>query len=793
MKICSVCRRCYDDASALCRDESHPDLTLLRDGDRQLVEGYRLDSLLSTEPQGHTFRAHQTASDKECRIRIVTPSADARDAFLREAKLAAGFYHPNVADIYEVGTLDDGDVFVVSEFTEARTARDLLVDMGPPELLTSVAIIRQVAEALHAMHLAGLNHGAVSPDNILLSRSADGTVLARIQNPDLGAVVRHSILSNKFVVDAYLDLLRYCSPEQFSDTSTDPRSDVYALGIVFYELLAGVPPFVASSATGLIHKHRNEVAAELKIDNFELRMLVTHSLTEALQKPQRLRQATANVLARQLRHIEQLATHSSTPPPASASAATPSRPRKAMPAAVVVAPPREVEIPATPTPVAVHTVVEAGLVTESPDPVSTVTPMEEVALPVDMAPAAPTPAVSEAAVEQDIQPPKRSRLKVLKKKLHAMSSVIASKIVAEAAPTQLALADDAGPSVERPNKPAPRKIEWTTPEDDIPTIAEAAAALADAPNQVTSALAASEIKVAEVIEPAPPPIPVPEVIAEPTAPPVIRAAEPAPAREKVEVAAATPVQPAKPKPVIRLKGKKPVTAGKPVAREAVASLPIVIQPSPDEITLVRPVRRNRIRIDLDRAPARRPKQRRPVPQAEFYPTLIGKRAVPTPVAPPKGDAMFASYYDEAASGRSIPYRSLSAAGGVIVLAALFLFANDTVSKFFQSAVSGDSVTAKATSSEQTLPATTEDTKPAPAKPVAGTRADGSRTAPKPMAEKVSPVARKETSKPERNNASDNAKTKTRTEAVKRTAEKAPSTAKKTEAGTRPRVVRESRQ
>ncbi len=292
MKICAVCRRCYDDATDRCRDDDHPQLTLLREGDLSLIEGYRLESLLETEPAGHAFRARQIASGKECRIRLLSLSVGESEKFVNEARTAMGLYHPNVADIYDAGTVDGGDVFVVSELSTDRTARDLLTDVGPPELLTSIAIVRQVAEALHAMHRAGLRHGGIAPENILLSRSNHG-VTARIQNPDLAAATRHAVLSNKFLIDSYLNLLRYYSPEECSGENGDVTSDVYSLGIVFYELLTGKPPFRATKAVGLMEQHRNQTARAVEVDRYELRMLVTHAVGEALQKRPYARQSTA--------------------------------------------------------------------------------------------------------------------------------------------------------------------------------------------------------------------------------------------------------------------------------------------------------------------------------------------------------------------------------------------------------------------------------------------------------------------------------------------------------------------
>src|SRR5204862_1114176 len=166
-------------------------------------------------------------------------------------------------------------------------------------------------------------HRAVRPENIILTTDAEQRLLVRIKNLDLGGAVQHSITPNQFLIDTATDAIRYFAPEQCVGDDATVQSDVYGLGIVFYEMLAGSPPFDAESAVGLIQQHRQQWPADVEINSFDLRMLITHSLSTALQKEPDKRQTSANAFARQLRHIEQLATHSPTPPPAVNTAAHP--------------------------------------------------------------------------------------------------------------------------------------------------------------------------------------------------------------------------------------------------------------------------------------------------------------------------------------------------------------------------------------------------------------------------------------------------------------------------------------
>ena len=405
MRVCSVCNRCFDDSTVSCIDEDHPDLAETRSGSPAMIAGYRLQSLLSSGSNTDVYGALHEASGRSCFIRIVTEGEEERERFLLEAKLAAGTFHPSVTDVYEAGSLDDCAVFAVMEDTEDQTLDEFL-KTGTPSLLTTIQMIRQIAEALDSLHTSGLIHRALRPENILVSTDLEGGLLVRLQGLDLGGVVEHSIVSNRFLIDSALDAITYFAPEQLSGDGSSVQTDIYSLGIVFYEMLAGVPPFVAPNAAGLIEKHRHERPPELKIANFDLRMLITHALTESLQKPIRLRQASALTFARQLRHIEQLATHVSTPPPA-------------------------VAVP--------HPQVR-------PEPVATIvyTEVEPVTDPVSIVPS-PLPAAAEVLhFEPAVEPPQNL----------FFLSVEEDEVFAHVPETPV----------------VPRKIEWEQPEDDVPSV-----------------------------------------------------------------------------------------------------------------------------------------------------------------------------------------------------------------------------------------------------------------------------------------------------------------------------------
>ena len=359
MKVCSVCRRCYEDSALSCTEDNHDILSEARAGGCEIIPNYRLDRLQESDATGETFRAVNTILNKPYLIKIIAAKAfddAAKKLFLTETQALAAIIHPNVARVFESGALADGSLYAVTEYFTAQTLRECFENVGKPSEVTALTILRQAAEGLEALHAAGVIHRNIKPENIILTSDAENQFLIKLQNMDFGALRQRQVNQNG---DLYLADLRYFSPEQCAAQDVGEQADIYALGVVLYEALAGKVPFDAAYADALIIKQTRENPPEVKINSFDLRMLLTHTLTDALQKTTRARLKTANALTRRLRHIEQLATHSSTPPPAMAYPAAMNK------TAVAFTPPAKVEAPVESVP-AIETPVQDVSASEAP-------------------------------------------------------------------------------------------------------------------------------------------------------------------------------------------------------------------------------------------------------------------------------------------------------------------------------------------------------------------------------------------------------------------------------------------
>ena len=375
MKVCSVCQRCYDDSVLSCTEENHEFLVEVRAGDCEIVQNYRLETLHEATPAGEIYRAVNTILKKPYFIKIVPREAfdeAGRRQFLNEAQALASIIHPNLVRVFESGTLADGSLYVVTEYFSAQNLRECLENVGSPSEVTALTITRQAAEALEALHSVDVLHRSVRPENVILTSDAENRFLIKLQNIDFGSIHQKYVIGN---AEQNIGDLRYFSPEQCTMGEVDAQTDVYSLGVVLYETLAGHVPFDSPYADALIKKQISEPPPEIKIKSFDIRMLLTHTLTDALQKQSRTRLKSANAFARRIRHIEQLATHSSTPPPAVAYPASMNK------SEVVFAPPAKVEKIRLPIPKKAEQPIPAKIETKIENPVIAETIVENPAPP----------------------------------------------------------------------------------------------------------------------------------------------------------------------------------------------------------------------------------------------------------------------------------------------------------------------------------------------------------------------------------------------------------------------------
>jgi eukaryotic-like serine/threonine-protein kinase len=284
----------------------------------QVIEGrYQIVGVLGQATLGTLYLAHHVHTRKSLALKLLDPAlaalGDAAPRFEREAVATARINHPNVVAASDYGRLPDGVLYLVLEHVKGPSLREALAS-GPFTIERALSITEQLLQGLAAAHALGVVHRGVKPENVRLIQRA-GAELAKLQ--DFGL----SILA---VDDCHEDALtrlgttpgtpEYMAPEQATGHWVDARSDLYAVGIVLYELIAGRVPFAAADAVRLLGMHLNDPVPPLPA---QVPDSVALLVTDLLEKdPDRRIQSAAECLAR----IESL--KSELTPPAPASAAT---------------------------------------------------------------------------------------------------------------------------------------------------------------------------------------------------------------------------------------------------------------------------------------------------------------------------------------------------------------------------------------------------------------------------------------------------------------------------------------
>jgi len=231
--------------------------------ERALTANYELDRELGRGGMGIVYRAKDRRLKRMVAIKVLPPElgfrGEIKSRFLREAETAAQLSHPDIVPIYSVDERE-GLVFFVMACVDGDTLAKRLVEHGPLPVDDARRILREVADALAYAHARGVIHRDIKPDNILLGE--DGR--AMVTDFGIARAIQEGADSRLTATGVAIGTPAYMSPEQAAgDREIDGRSDLYSLGIVAYQMLAGQLPFQASSTAAMLMKHISERPAPL--------------------------------------------------------------------------------------------------------------------------------------------------------------------------------------------------------------------------------------------------------------------------------------------------------------------------------------------------------------------------------------------------------------------------------------------------------------------------------------------------------------------------------------------------
>lgn len=211
---------------------------------------YRIEALLGTGAMGEVYRAHDPAIDRLVAIKVVRPELVAGsggeqllERFRREARAAGRRFHPNIVAIWDFGD-DNGTPFLVMELVEGQSLDQLIKSSGMLPSVRSVSIITQVLSALGFAHANGIVHRDIKPSNVMVLPGD------QVKVADFG--IARLDASEFTIVGDLLGTPAYMAPEQLSGGPIDHRTDLFAAGVILFEMLTGVKPFRGKSITEII-------------------------------------------------------------------------------------------------------------------------------------------------------------------------------------------------------------------------------------------------------------------------------------------------------------------------------------------------------------------------------------------------------------------------------------------------------------------------------------------------------------------------------------------------------------
>ena len=254
-RICPACQQSFDTGQFCPEDGAR--LLVAAQGraarSGQIIDGkFTVLGMLGEGGRGQVYRAQQHSMDREVALKLLHKSAsDSPDAvrrFLREAKNASKLNHPNIITLFDFGQTPEGQLYLVMEVLEGKTLSQLMFTDRHFTAQRTINILCQICDALQHAHSMGVIHRDIKPDNVFVLKGA-GQAGEFVKVVDFGIAKFQELEENETVTKAGIicGTPAYMSPEQITGKKLDGRSDLYAVGIVLYEMLCGELPFVEDS------------------------------------------------------------------------------------------------------------------------------------------------------------------------------------------------------------------------------------------------------------------------------------------------------------------------------------------------------------------------------------------------------------------------------------------------------------------------------------------------------------------------------------------------------------------
>jgi serine/threonine protein kinase len=267
MKYCPSCGARYEEAAKFCQHDGSQLRQAAGDEPEEedpyvgqvLLGQFEVEAVIGEGGMGRVYRARQHGFDRPVAIKILhadlVTNTEMVKRFNREAKIISRLDHPGIIHVYLFGELPDHNLYLAMEYVDGESLTVLIAD-GPVPVDKAVHIAQQILGALTEAHRKGVVHRDLKPDNIMLVERPDDPLSVKVLDFGIAKFLgSRTMLTQQGLV---FGSARYISPEAAAGETVDERADLYAVGVILYQMLAGRPPFDDSSAVALLMRHVND-------------------------------------------------------------------------------------------------------------------------------------------------------------------------------------------------------------------------------------------------------------------------------------------------------------------------------------------------------------------------------------------------------------------------------------------------------------------------------------------------------------------------------------------------------
>ncbi len=314
IKKCNSCGNTFPSNLSFCLNDGSP-LVQLETLIGTVLDGrYRLDSLIGVGGMGDVYRATHVHLDTEFAVKLLKPEFVANQTAIKrfrlEAKAAGRIHHPNAVRVTDFGVTPEQIVYLVMELVKGESLRSMMRNEGKLDYLRTVNIVRQVCGAVDAAHRSGVIHRDLKPDNILIEIVHN---TERVKVLDFGIAKLREAKTDSFLTQAgtIIGTPQYMSPEQCQGKALDPRSDIYSIGILLYEMLTGEVPFDGESTLQVVYNQLHAPPRPLMELSPHVPATLAQVVMSALEKEPDQRPSSAVQLSDELKQAVEIGSEES--------------------------------------------------------------------------------------------------------------------------------------------------------------------------------------------------------------------------------------------------------------------------------------------------------------------------------------------------------------------------------------------------------------------------------------------------------------------------------------------------